>query len=143
MLQWRNRFARYCATCSRHSIGIHGHGTITYSIVTASAVHNLHGAGRHFHGTVVDMSIISMHIHGTVIQCHGTLASSRPGGMYGTIRYIHGAQLENNGAVLPHDNVLHLYKVSKGSSYILAVLCTLVQRCNTFTRHRRLIIVVP
>ena len=84
-----------------------------------------------------------MHIHGIVIQCHGTLASSRPGGMYGTIRYIHGAQLENNGAVPPHDNVLHLYKVSKGSSYILAVLCTLVQHRNTFTQHHRLIIVVP
>ena len=57
--------------------------------------------------------------------------------MYGTIRYIHGAQLENNSAVLPcHDNVLHLYKVSKGSTYILAVLCTLVQRRSIFTRHR-------
>ena len=71
-----------------------------------------------------------------MIHCHGTLASSSLGGMYGTIRYIHGAQLENNGAVLPcHDNVLQLYKVSKGSTYILAVMCLFVQRRSIFTRH--------
>ena len=93
---------------------------------------------------VIDMSIISMYIQGTVIHCHGTLASSRPGGMYGTIRYINRAQLENNGVVPPcHDNVLHLYKVSKGSPYILAVLCTLVQRRSTFTRHRSTLLRFP
>ena len=100
-----------------HCIGIHGHGTVTYSIITASAVHNFHGAGRHFHGTVVDMTIIPMHIH--------------------------GAQLETNGAVLCcHDNVLYIYKVSKDSSCIFAALCTLVRgRSAPFARPRAILTV--